>query len=65
MEEEEKKTTKVFPRPNGPIIIDGNFELEDEDGNITTHQRLSLCRCAASTKMPYCDGSHNRVGFKS
>lgn len=64
-EEKEHKPTKVYPRPNGPIIIDGNFLLEDEDGNLTEHTRLSLCRCAASMKMPHCDGSHNRINFKS
>jgi CDGSH-type Zn-finger protein len=24
-----------------------------------------FCRCGASAKKPYCDGSHARVGFKS
>jgi CDGSH-type Zn-finger protein len=60
-----QEPTKVITKPNGPIIIDGDFVLDDGDGNLTTHQRLALCRCAASGKMPYCDGSHNRINFKS
>lgn len=65
MNTEEEEKTVVFPRPNGPIIIYGKFFLEDEDGNLTEHKRLSLCRCGASGKMPNCDGSHNRINFKS
>lgn len=68
LEEEEKKEAQkvhVFARPNGPIIVNGKFTFEDKDGNITEQTRMSLCRCGASGKMPYCDGSHNRVNFKS
>jgi len=61
----ETKKTKVIARPNGPIIIDGDFVFDDGEGNITTEKRLSICRCAASGKMPFCDGSHNRIGFIS
>jgi len=64
-EQKEKKETKVTARPNGPIIIDGNFTFDDGEGNITKQTRMSICRCAASTKMPYCDGSHSRIGFQS
>lgn len=67
MQEEEKeiKITKVFTKPNGPIIITGEFEYEDEAGNITKEKRIALCRCAQSGAMPFCDGSHNRCGFLS
>jgi CDGSH-type Zn-finger protein len=63
MEREEK--TKVYTKPNGPVIISGDFELEQEDGTKTIEKRVAICRCANSGKMPYCDGSHNRVGFQS
>lgn len=63
--EKEIKKTKVLARPNGPIIIDGEFTFDDGEGNITTEKRLSICRCAASRKMPFCDGTHNRIDFRS
>jgi len=67
---EEKKCSKenkinVLARANGPIIIDGNINFDNGKGEIIELKRLSLCRCAASGKMPFCDGSHNRVNFKS
>ncbi|MGB0885529.1 MAG: CDGSH iron-sulfur domain-containing protein [Chitinophagales bacterium] len=65
IEENLEKKVQVYARPNGPIIIDGDFTFEDEDGNIVKQKRMSLCRCGASRKMPHCDGSHNRVNFKS
>lgn len=63
MHDEEK--VKVLAKPNGPLIITGNFLFEDEDGSIQEAERLVLCRCGESGKMPFCDASHNRVGFIS
>ncbi|MDR1225848.1 MAG: (4Fe-4S)-binding protein [Prevotellaceae bacterium] len=52
-------TVKVKLQPNGPIVITGNYELEDERGN--REQRAyscSICRCGKSKSRPFCDGSH-------
>lgn len=64
-EEQPKEKTTVFARPNGPIIINGDFTFDDGEGNITQQTRLSICRCAESRKMPFCDGTHNRINFQS
>ncbi|MBS1170280.1 MAG: domain S-box protein [Burkholderiaceae bacterium] len=51
---------------NGPLLIQGQFTLQDEGGTeITTPGRAALCRCGATGNQPFCDNSHQRTGFKS
>lgn len=41
--------------------------LVDHEGNeISTEGRkaISLCRCGGSTKKPFCDGTHSKIGFQ-
>jgi len=48
----------------GPLKISGNFQLLDGDGNpIQTGEKIALCRCGHSSNKPFCDASHNKVGF--
>lgn len=54
----------VKPLPNGPLQVEGNLEVCAASGR--TVQRVTkvfLCRCGASAKKPFCDGSHKKVGF--
>ncbi len=65
-------TIKV--RKDGPYAVDlatGEFVLVDHDGQTIPLPELkpgkttiTLCRCGASTKKPFCDGTHSKVGFK-
>jgi CDGSH-type Zn-finger protein len=56
----------IEARPNGPYIVTGTIELRDTDGNvIATQARTVLCRCGASTKKPFCDGTHSKIGFQA
>ena len=56
----------IEARPNGPYIIAGTIELRDVDGNVLpTQARTVLCRCGASTKKPFCDGTHSKIGFQA
>ncbi len=51
---------------NGPFIVNGTVELKDTEGNAyPAKQRLALCRCGASTKKPFCDGTHSKIGFEA
>jgi CDGSH-type Zn-finger protein/uncharacterized Fe-S cluster protein YjdI len=55
---------KVSPAPNGPLLVQGNVETCSGTGRtITRTQKTALCRCGASENKPFCDGSHQRVGF--
>jgi len=60
---------KITLRPNGPYRVEapeGSIELVDTNGNqidLTGKPAFSLCRCGASVNMPFCDGTHSKIGF--
>ncbi len=59
---------KVTIINNGPIRIEGEFEVFDMNGNkfnTEGKERISLCRCSQSSKAPFCDGTHKTCGFES
>lgn len=53
--------------PNGPLILRGPVEVVDPvAGAVCAHtDKVSLCRCGASESKPFCDGSHNAMGFQA
>lgn len=52
--------------PDGPLLVRGPAQLEDENGVPVEHRRnvLALCRCGRSARKPLCDGSHRRARFR-
>lgn len=57
--EELKAPTVITLRPGGPASISGDFIIIDEDGKeVEKKEKVSICRCGLSQKMPYCDGAH-------
>jgi CDGSH-type Zn-finger protein len=59
--------TKITVRANGPLRIEGDFEIEDHAGavyDLAGRTVISLCRCGHSQNRPFCDGSHARTGFQ-
>jgi CDGSH-type Zn-finger protein len=58
--------TKITPKDNGPIVVEGNFTLEDSTGKLfglAGRTKISLCRCGQSANKPFCDGSHKAANF--
>lgn len=55
---------KITPARNGPLLVEGNLEICSGTGR-TIHRvtKTALCRCGQSSKKPYCDGTHSKVGF--
>jgi CDGSH-type Zn-finger protein len=52
---------KVTVKSNSYILLEGNFEIKDVNGNITTaNEKVYLCGCGKSEKKPFCDGSHKK-----
>jgi CDGSH-type Zn-finger protein/uncharacterized Fe-S cluster protein YjdI len=50
----------VRVRENGPLAFHADLVIEGHGGAL----RATLCRCGASQRKPFCDGSHARVEFK-
>lgn len=56
----------IKAKNNGPFLVEGPFRLIDADGQeyaLEAGKKYNLCRCGASTKKPFCDGTHSRIGF--
>lgn len=49
---------------NGSLHLTGNFTLVNDAGE-TVFQTTDewLCRCGGSSNKPFCDGTHNKIGF--
>ena len=51
---------------DGPIEIEGPFELETGAGAVRRFaegKRVRFCRCGRSSKHPFCDSTHEAIGF--
>jgi CDGSH-type Zn-finger protein len=75
----DKKTHKEIERPlapsigvvedpalecSGPLWVRGGITVESADGTVYERRnRVTLCRCGASSNKPFCDGSHASIKF--
>ena len=61
---------KITIRKDGPYRVEGDFQLFDAEGNAVPIEPgkegkpISLCRCGASSRKPFCDGTHSKIGFR-
>lgn len=71
-------TPLIAVSANGPYLVSGGVSVRrrrpitSEHGEpltwttteeLVTKERFALCRCGQSSKKPFCDGTHARVGF--
>ena len=69
---------KIVTQKNGPYIVHGDVPLVrkaqvvsehgepltwKKEGAIETDEPYALCRCGQSSKKPFCDGTHAKIGF--
>ncbi|HNY03696.1 MAG TPA: (4Fe-4S)-binding protein [Bacteroidales bacterium] len=59
------KFARIHILKNGPALVTGNFILRDSKKKKIQIQNevAALCRCGASKKKPFCDGSHQTAEF--
>jgi CDGSH-type Zn-finger protein len=63
---------KIQPLPNGPYYLINDmqpkvvYNLHNFKGEpLSTIVGTALCRCGGSKNKPFCDGTHNVIGFSS
>ncbi|MGB5435440.1 MAG: (4Fe-4S)-binding protein, partial [Maribacter sp.] len=57
--------TTVKCKPNGPLLVEGKLVITDQDGVEQVKENITaFCRCGSSHNKPFCDGSHNKVGWQ-
>lgn len=62
--ENKSEKIKITLAKDGPILINGEVHLENEKGeSLPTGKASALCRCGGSQNKPFCDGTHNKIGF--
>lgn len=62
---EDDSNTKIQIIQDGPALISGKFSITDINGSkLANANNVALCRCGKSSSMPFCDGTHNKIGFK-
>ncbi|MGC1297909.1 MAG: CDGSH iron-sulfur domain-containing protein [Alloacidobacterium sp.] len=54
----------LTPAPNGPLLAKGKAIIKNAAGETASIlNQTAFCRCGASANKPFCDGSHQRIGF--
>ncbi|MDF3022266.1 MAG: CDGSH-type iron sulfur-containing protein [Steroidobacteraceae bacterium] len=57
---------EISPTTDGPLQVRGNMEIISGTGRVVARMESArLCRCGGSATKPFCDGTHERIGFRS
>jgi CDGSH-type Zn-finger protein len=66
--EDDLAETKVTVFSNGPLRVEGDFTVVDQNGKefgLGGRTAITFCRCGHSANAPFCDGTHKRNNFAS
>jgi uncharacterized Fe-S cluster protein YjdI len=64
LEETTSSETIIEVSANGPLLVYGNINIKDHQGNETRKSKVTaMCRCGHSANKPFCDGSHVKNNF--
>ncbi len=56
---------QVAVQDHGPLVVRGMVPVTNSAGEqLETRNRVSLCRCGASSLKPLCDATHVDIGFQ-
>lgn len=62
---DEPKAVSVKIMADGPVVIKGDFTLMYDNKTKDMNEGIiSICRCGSSNHMPFCDGTHRKIGFE-
>jgi CDGSH-type Zn-finger protein/uncharacterized Fe-S cluster protein YjdI len=64
-ETETSDVLSITPSENGPLLLEGPFVLRAAAGaGEYAGTQAELCRCGGSRNKPFCDGTHEEIGFR-
>ncbi|MFC2137300.1 (4Fe-4S)-binding protein [Bacteroidota bacterium] len=58
------ETVKIDVIKGGPLLVEGEVTIKGPDGEEFKKPKIAyFCRCGQSKRMPFCDGTHRKIGF--
>jgi CDGSH-type Zn-finger protein len=64
-EETAEPENTITVSPHGPYYVRGELAIAGAPGDMPgVRFRAALCRCGASSNKPFCDGAHDKSGFR-
>jgi uncharacterized Fe-S cluster protein YjdI len=60
-----RQQTEVCASANGPLLVSGGVRILDAGGAVLFEgEKAALCRCGGSGNKPFCDRTHEKIGFR-
>lgn len=60
------QTLMIVRRIDESLLVAGGVEIRNAPGQVIYRSSdAALCRCGGSSNKPFCDGTHEQIGFKA